>query len=117
MTSNVDPAVRCQETGRSGSRAMTIRRHSGHEGVAGAELDTVTAVTVARLALQQAHVAVLKTWVARVDAGEAEPGAEVVDGHTPPVGPNAVSRHGPALPWAPRRNQLHSHPRTAFGGP
>lgn len=62
-----------------------------------AESDAEAAVTVARLALLEAHLAVLKARLARIDAGEAEPGAAVVDGHTTLVGRNAVSRHGPAL--------------------
>lgn len=68
-----------------------------HADAARAEADAEAAVTVARLALLEAHLAVLEARLARIDAGEAEPGAAAVDGHTALVGRNAVSRHGPAL--------------------
>jgi hypothetical protein len=61
------------------------------------EADAVAAVTVARLAVQEAHLAVLNARIARIDAGDVEPGAAVVDGYVPLRGRNAVSRHGPAL--------------------
>ena len=62
-----------------------------------AEADALAAVAVARQALYDAHVAVLDARLARIDAGEDEPDSATVDGHTPLVGRNAVSRHGPAL--------------------
>jgi hypothetical protein len=62
-----------------------------------AETDAKAAVAVARLGILEAHLAVLEARLARIDAGEAEPEAAAVDGHTPLVGRNAVSRHGPAL--------------------
>jgi hypothetical protein len=70
---------------------------SAHDVAARAEAEAVTAVAVARRALYDAHLAVLEARLARIDAGEAEPGAAVIDGHTPLAGRNAVSRHGPAL--------------------
>ncbi|GAA4799746.1 hypothetical protein GCM10023200_40770 [Actinomycetospora chlora] len=70
---------------------------TGHSEAARAEADAAEAVTVARLALLEAHLAVLDARLALIDAGEGEPGASAVDGHTPLTGRNAVSRHGPAL--------------------
>ncbi|MBN9734142.1 MULTISPECIES: hypothetical protein [unclassified Pseudonocardia] len=62
-----------------------------------AETDALAAVSAARLALLDAHLAVLDARVARIDAGDGDPGAVAVDGHTPLTGRNAVTRHGPAL--------------------
>jgi len=60
------------------------------------EADAVTAVTVARLALLEAHLAVLDARLGRMAAAEADPGGAAGAGH---VGAtlNPVSRHGPAL--------------------
>jgi hypothetical protein len=81
--------------GRDGDGAPA--RAVGHADAARAENDAKAAVTVARLALLDAHLAVLDARLARIDAGEGEPGAATVDGHTPLTGRNAVTRHGPAL--------------------
>ena len=62
-----------------------------------AERDAVAAVALARLALTDAALAVLQARLARIDAGEDDPDAAVVDGHVPLHGRNPVSRHGPAL--------------------
>ncbi|MFC5138904.1 hypothetical protein ACFPK1_11730 [Actinomycetospora rhizophila] len=70
---------------------------AGHADAARAEADAAAAVTVARLALVEAHLAVLDARLARLDAGETEPGAASVDGHTVLAGRTAVGRHGPAL--------------------
>ncbi|MET7991988.1 hypothetical protein ABZU76_13840 [Amycolatopsis sp. NPDC005232] len=68
-----------------------------HEDAAQAERDGVAAVAIARMALTDAARAVLEARLARIRAGEDEPGAVAVDGHVPLHGSNAVSRHGPAL--------------------
>jgi len=68
-----------------------------HADAARAEADAGTAVALARLALTEAQLAVLQARLARIDAGDAEPEAAAIDGHTPLAGRNAVSRHGPAL--------------------
>jgi hypothetical protein len=68
-----------------------------HVDAARAEAEAVASVAVARQALYDAHLAVLNARLARIDAGEDEPDAAMVDGHTPLPGRNAVSRHGPAL--------------------
>ncbi len=68
-----------------------------HADAARAEADATTAVALARLALTEAQLAVLQARLARIDAGDAEPEAAAIDGHTPLAGRNAVSRHGPAL--------------------
>lgn len=68
-----------------------------HADAARAEAEAAGAVTVARLALLEAHLAVLEARLARLDAGEVEPGAATVDGHTALAGRTAVGRHGPAL--------------------
>jgi len=68
-----------------------------HADAARAEADATTAVALARLALAEAQLAVLQARLARIDAGDAEPEAAAIDGHTPLAGRNAVSRHGPAL--------------------
>jgi hypothetical protein len=78
----------------------------GHAVAARAETDAVAAVAVARQALYDAHLAVLNARLARIDAGEDEPGAATVDGHTPLAGRNAVSRHGPALAHG-LRGEIH----------
>ncbi|MGS0686368.1 hypothetical protein ACVBEQ_14670 [Nakamurella sp. GG22] len=62
-----------------------------------AERDAVAAVALARLALNDAALAVLQARLARIDAGEDDPDAAIVDGHVPLHGRNPVSRHGPAL--------------------
>ncbi len=62
-----------------------------------AERDAVAAVALARLALNDAALAVLQARLARIDAGEDDPAAAIVDGHAPLHGRNPVSRHGPAL--------------------
>lgn len=62
-----------------------------------AEADAKASVAAAALAIQEAHLAVLKARLALLDAGETEPDAAAVEGHTPLTGRNAVSRHGPAL--------------------
>ncbi|MEU7817224.1 hypothetical protein, partial [Pseudonocardia sp. NPDC049154] len=54
--------------------------------------------------------------LARIAAGEDEPGAAAVDGHLPLQGRNAVSRHGPALAHGLRGEiayVLRRRPRTA----
>ena len=68
-----------------------------HAEAALAEGDARLAVALARLALARAHLAVLQARVARIDAGDAEPEAAAIDGHSPLPGRNAVARHGPAL--------------------
>ena len=74
----------------------TVRRLS-HSAAAQAERDAVAAVQLARLALNDAALAVLQARLARIDAGEDDPDAAIVDGHVPLHGRNPVSRHGPAL--------------------
>jgi hypothetical protein len=74
----------------------TVRRLS-HTAAAQAERDAVAAVQLARLALNDAALAVLQARLARIDAGEDDPDAATVDGHMPLHGRNPVSRHGPAL--------------------
>jgi hypothetical protein len=69
----------------------------GSGQAAQAEADAVAAVTLARKAVQEAHVAVLEARLARIDADGAEPEPAAVDGLTALPGRNAVSRHGPAL--------------------
>ena len=81
----------------AGSAAGPEPARVSHADAGRVEADAVAAVTVARLALQEAHLAVLNARLARIDAGEAEPEAAAVDGHIPLRGRNAVSRHGPAL--------------------
>ena len=73
-----------------------VRRLS-HAGAAQAERDAVAAVQFARIALTDAGLAVLQARLARIDAGDDEPDAAVLDGHVPLHGKNPVSRHGPAL--------------------
>jgi len=68
-----------------------------HADAARAEADATAAVALARLALTEAQLAVLQARLARIDAGDAEPEAAAIDGHTPLAGRNAVTRHGPAL--------------------
>jgi len=68
-----------------------------HADAARAEADAKTAVALARMALTEAQLAVLQARLARIDAGDAEPEAAAIDGHTPLTGRNAVARHGPAL--------------------
>jgi len=70
---------------------------TSHADAARAEADATTAVALARLALTEAQLAVLQARLARIDAGDAEPEAAAIDGHTPLPGRNAVTRHGPAL--------------------
>jgi len=74
----------------------TVRRLS-HTAAAQAERDAVAAVQLARLALTDAALAVVQARLARIDAGEDDPDALIVDGHVPLHGRNPVSRHGPAL--------------------
>jgi len=74
----------------------TVRRLS-HTAAAQAERDAVAAVHLARLALTDAALAVVQARLARIDAGEDDPDAAIVDGHVPLHGRNSVSRHGPAL--------------------
>ena len=74
----------------------TVRRLS-HTAAAQAERDAVAAVQLARLALTDAALAVVQARLARIDAGEDDPDAAIVDGHVPLHGRNPVSRHGPAL--------------------
>jgi hypothetical protein len=83
--------------GPAGSAARSEPPRITHAEAARVEANAVATVTVARLALQEAHLAVLDARLARIDAGEAEPEAATVDGLTPLLGQNAVSRHGPAL--------------------
>jgi len=68
-----------------------------HAHAARAEADARAAVALARMSLTEAHLAVLQARLARLDAGDADPEAASIDGHTPLAGRNAVSRHGPAL--------------------
>ena len=68
-----------------------------HADAARAEADATAAVALARLALTEAQLAVLQARLARIYAGDAEPEAAAIDGHTPLAGRNAVTRHGPAL--------------------
>ena len=68
-----------------------------HAAAAQAERDAVAAVDIARIALTDAALAVLQARLARIDAGEDDPGSATVDGHVPLHGKNPVSRHGPAL--------------------
>ncbi len=88
-----------------------------HDEAARAEADAVIAVTLARLALTEAQLAVLQARLARIDAGDAEPEAAAIDGHTPLAGRNAVSRHGPALAHG-LRGEISVHPaaQTQVGG-
>lgn len=68
-----------------------------HADAARAEADARAAVALARMSLTEAQLAVLQARLARIDAGDAEPEAAAIDGHTPLAGRNAVIRHGPAL--------------------
>ncbi|HZM67402.1 MAG TPA: hypothetical protein VFC16_14010 [Nakamurella sp.] len=68
-----------------------------HAHAARAEADARAAVALARMSLTEAHLAVLQARLARLDAGDADPEAASIDGHTSLAGRNAVSRHGPAL--------------------
>ena len=116
-----------RSTCRSGSRPRTegsppsrpagpVRRLS-HAAAAQAERDAVAAVELARIALTDAALAVLQARLARIDAGEDDPDAAVVDGHVPLHGRNPVSRHGPALAHGrDRRDQVHPHPQAAVHG-
>jgi hypothetical protein len=79
---------------------------ASHAEAARAEAEAAAAVAVARRALYDAHLAVLNARLARIDAGEEEPDAATVDGHTPLAGRNAVSRHGPALAHG-LRGEIH----------
>ena len=76
--------------------AQPVRRLS-HAAAAQAERDAVAAVEFARIALTDAGLAVLQARLARIDAGDDEPDAVIMDGHIPLHGKNPVSRHGPAL--------------------
>jgi hypothetical protein len=99
-------APKTQEGGATDTgRAMTLAVPT-HADAARAEAEAVTAVAVARHALLDAHLAVLNARLARIDAGEDEPDAATVDGHTPLAGRNAVSRHGPALAHG-LRGEIH----------
>jgi hypothetical protein len=75
----------------------TAHHHLSHTAAAQAERDAVAAVNFARIALNDAALAVLQARLARIDAGEDDPDAATVDGHIPLHGRNPVSRHGPAL--------------------
>ena len=72
-------------------------RRLSHAAAAQAERDAVAAVNLARIALNDAALAVLQARLARIEAGEDEADASVIDGHVPLHGRNPVSRHGPAL--------------------
>jgi len=72
-------------------------RQLSKAAAAQAERDAVAAVDIARLALNDAALAVLQARLARIDAGEDDPDAATIDGHVPLHGKNPVSRHGPAL--------------------
>jgi hypothetical protein len=98
MTRSVERAIEEQHDleRRSGSSAPVSTRWARLRD-AFVDADAVAAVTVARLALQEAHLAVLQARLRRIDAGEAEPDAAVEDGHAPLPGRNPVSRDGPAL--------------------
>jgi hypothetical protein len=85
-----DEVLAAEQQGRA------VRRLS-HAAAAQAERDAVAAVQLARLALTDAALAVVQARLARIDAGEDDPDAAVVDGHLPLHGRNPVSRHGPAL--------------------
>ena len=74
-----------------------VVRRLSHQAAAQAELDAVAAVGIARMALTDAAQAVLRSRLARIQAGEDQPDAATADGHVPLHGRNAVSRHGPAL--------------------
>jgi len=90
----VDPAeAHAQVPAESGAAG----RRLSHAAAAQAERDAVAAVELARLALNDAALAVLQARLARIDAGEDDPDAAAVDGHVPLHGRNPVSRHGPAL--------------------
>ena len=80
-----------------GSGSTPSEHHLSQAGAAQAERDAVAAVEFARIALVDAGLAVLQSRLARIDAGEDEPGAATADGHVPLHGKNPVSRHGPAL--------------------
>jgi hypothetical protein len=77
--------------------AARIEHHLSHAAARQAERDAMAAVEFARIALTDAALAVLQARLARIDAGEDDPEAAVVDGHVPLHGKNPVSRHGPAL--------------------
>ncbi len=77
-------------------QGKAVRRLS-HAAAAQAERDAVAAVNFARIALNDAALAVLQARLARIDAGEDDADAATVDGHVPLHGKNPVSRHGPAL--------------------
>src|SRR3954447_25970189 len=74
-----------------------VPRRLSQQAAAQAELDAVAAVGIARMALTDAAQAVLRSRLARIQAGEDQPDAATADGHVPLHGRNAVSRHGPAL--------------------
>jgi hypothetical protein len=74
-----------------------VVRRLSYQAAAQAELDAVAAVGIARMALTDAAQAVLRSRLARIQAGEDQPDAATADGHVPLHGRNAVSRHGPAL--------------------
>jgi hypothetical protein len=79
-----------------------------------AEAHAQAAVTVAWLALQQAHLAVLKARLARIDAGESD--LATVDGHAPLPGwqcrepARSRARERPA-----RRDRVHPDPEATLG--
>ena len=83
--------------GLAAEQAGRAVRRLSHAAAAQAERDAVAAVQLARLALTDAALAVVQARLARIDAGEDDPDAAVVDGHVPLHGRNPVSRHGPAL--------------------
>ena len=89
------PILFSEDTGSS--RAQATEHRLSHAAAAQAELDANAAVVLARMALTDAALAVLQARLARIDAGEDDPDAAVVDGHVPLHGKNPVSRHGPAL--------------------
>jgi hypothetical protein len=81
----------------SAGEAAHVEHRLSHAAARQAERDAVAAVEFARMALTDAALAVLQARLARIDAGEDDPDAAVVDGHIPLHGKNPVSRHGPAL--------------------
>jgi hypothetical protein len=90
---DVDVQARIAEQDPTGSAPHRLSMAAAAQ----AERDAVAAVELARLALTDAALAVVQARLARIDAGEDDADAAVVDGHVPLHGRNPVSRHGPAL--------------------